>query len=223
MAAVLDNVLTLLARPFAPGEAVIVKPSNIVSSVAAAMLTLRPDARAVLLYAPLRTYLGSIARKGMDGRIWVRTLLNGLLDDGLVDFGFSARDYLGLTDLQVAAVGWLAQQRLFDRLVAQFGPARIATIDSATLTDHPAATMRALATLFGLPLEAATLEDILAGPAFTSHSKLKTAFTPADRAQELIDGTGPHAPEIEMVAHWAEVVAETMHVPLTLPAPLLPR
>jgi hypothetical protein len=223
MATVLDDVLTLLARPFEPGEAVIVKPSNIVNSLAAAILALRPNARAILLHAPLRTYLGSIARKGMDGRLWVRVLLQGLLDDKLVDFGFSPRDYLGLTDLQVAAIGWLAQQRLFGRLVAQFGPTRVATIDSAMVTAEPAATMRELAKLFGLPLEAPALEEILSGPAFTRHSKHETSFAPEDRAQELADGNRLHAREIEMVAHWAEVVAETMQVPMTLPAPLLSR
>ncbi|WP_082472526.1 hypothetical protein [Sphingomonas sp. Leaf357] len=223
MATVLDDVLALLARPFAPGEAVIVKPSNIVNCLAAAILTLRPNARAVLLHAPLRTYLGSIARKGMDGRLWVRTLLQGLMDDKLVDFGFTPRDYLGLTDMQAAAVGWLAQQGLFARLIEQFGPKRVATIDSAAVTGDPSATMRALATLFGLPLEVATLDEILAGPAFTRHSKLETAFTAGDRAQEVADGNRLHAPEIEMVAHWAEVVAETMNVPVVLPAPLLSR
>jgi hypothetical protein len=86
MAEVLDDVLTLLARPFVAGEAVVVKPSNIVNGLAPAILTLRPGARALLLHAPLRTYLGSVAKKGLEGRLWVRTLMLGLLDDKLIDW-----------------------------------------------------------------------------------------------------------------------------------------
>ena len=221
MAAVLADVLALLARPFAAGEAVVVKPSNIVNGLAAAMLTLRPDSRALLLRAPLRTYLASVAKKGMDGRLWVRTLLLGLLDDGLVDLGFSTRDHLGHSDLQVAAVGWLAQQALFAGLVARFGTARVRTLDSETLMREPAIAMARLAALFGLPLDEAGLAEIVGGPAFTRHSKLDTDFAAEERAAEHRDAASIHADEIAKVAIWAEAVAKAAGVALEPPAPLI--
>ena len=220
MASVLNDVLTLLARPFTPGESIIVKPSNAINALAAPILALRPEARAVLLYAPLRTYLGSVAKKGIDGRLWVRVLLLGLLDDKLVDLGFAPRDYLGLTDLQVAAVGWLAQQALFARLVGQFGTDRVRTLDSEQLTADPAGTMRRLATLFGLPLDDATLDAIVAGPAFTRHSKLEADFGVADRAEEHRDAADTHADEIEKVLVWAQAVAASAGVTIAPPGPL---
>jgi hypothetical protein len=221
MASVLDDVLTLLARPFSSGEAVVVKPSNIANGIAAPLLALRPNACALLLYAPLRTYLASIAKKGLEGRLWVRTLLLGLLDDKLVDLGFNPRDYLGQSDLQVAAVGWLAQQALFARIVEQFGPSRVRTLSSAALMRDPAAAMSRLSSHFRLPLEAAALDEIVAGPAFTRHSKSDTAFAAADRAAEHRAAEQVHADEIDKVARWAEVVAQTAGVELTLPAPLM--
>src|SRR3546814_10334640 len=51
------GALAMLARSFAPDEAVIVKPSNIFNPLARGALTLRPEARAILLYAPLRAFL----------------------------------------------------------------------------------------------------------------------------------------------------------------------
>lgn len=220
MASVLNDVLTLLARPFAENEAVIVKPSNAINALAAPILALRPDSHAVLLYAPLRTYLGSVAKKGMDGRLWVRVLLLGLLDDNLVDLGFAPRDYLGLTDLQVAAVGWLAQQALFARLVAQFGADRVRTLDSEQLTGDPAGTMRRLAMLFGLPVDNATLDAIVTGPAFTRHSKLDADFGIADRAGEHRVAADTHAEEIDKVMIWTEAVAAAAGVTTNPPAPL---
>ncbi|MGQ0661506.1 MAG: hypothetical protein ACT4N3_11640, partial [Sphingosinicella sp.] len=99
IAEVLDGSLTLLARPFAPGEAVVIKPSNLVNAFAPAMLAMRPAARALLLYAPLRLYLGSIAKKGMWGRLWVRELFVKMARDGMLDYGFSPVEILGQTDL----------------------------------------------------------------------------------------------------------------------------
>ncbi len=217
IAAVLDGVLTLLARPFAPGEAVVIKPSNVVNAMAPLMLQLRPQARALLLHAPLRVFLGSVARKGMDGRIWVRELLLKQLRQGLHVFGFAGEDYLGQTDLQVAAMGWLAQHALFARLAAQFGP-QVATLDSETLMARPDKAMAALCRLFGVPLD---VPAVVKGPIFSSHSKFGQAFTAEDRAAERA-AEAAHADEIEKVAVWAEAVAKAAGVPLHLPRPLLP-
>ena len=221
MAEVLDDALTLLARPFAPGEAVVVKPSTIVNSLAFAMLTLRPEARAILLYAPLPTFLGSIAKKGIDGRLWVRTLLTGMLDDNLIDLGFAPRDYLGHTDLQAAAICWLAHQKLFAALVDRFGESRVRTLDSATLMDDPAAAIQSMATLFGRPLDNAAIGEIIAGPAFRTHSKSGNAFDSADRAIEHRDAAEIHADEIGKVIAWTKAVAENAGVSLTPPGALL--
>ncbi len=221
MASVLDDSLALLTRPFAPDEAVIIKPSTAVNGLAPAMLALRPEARAILLYAPLRTFLGSIAKKGIDGRLWIRTLLTGMLDDKLIDLGFTPRDHLGHTDLQVAAVTWLAHQKLFAALVHQFGAARIRTLDSATLMQDPHTAISAIATLFGRPLTRAAIDEIAAGPAFRTHSKSGNAFDSNDRAAEHRDAAEIHADEIDKVARWTEVVAAGAGVALTPPAALL--
>jgi len=221
MASVLNDTLTLLSRPFAPGEAVIVKPSTAVNGLAPAMMALRPDARAILLYAPLPTYLASIAKKGLDGRLWVRTLLTGMLDDGLIDLGFSTRDHLGQSDLQVAAVGWLAHQKLFAQIVERFGAARVRTLDSVTLMADPHAALSAMATLFGLPPDAAVIDAIAKGPAFATHSKSGTAFDAGNRAAEHRDAAAIHGDEIEKVARWAEAVAAGAGLSAKPPAPLL--
>jgi hypothetical protein len=220
VARVLDDALALLARPFEPGEAVIVKPSNLANAMAPAMLAMRPAAKALLLHAPLRDYLNSIARKGMDGRLWVRDLLVKLLKDRLIDLGFAAEDYLRHTDLQTAAVGWLAQHALFARLAAAH-PTRVRTLASDAVTARPRDIVAALAELYDLPLDAPAIDAIIAGPAFTRHSKHGTAFGGAERIAEQRDAAAVHGDEIEKVAVWAEAVAAGAGVPLTLPAPLL--
>lgn len=220
VAEALDSAMKLLGRPFVAGESVVVKPSNVVNGFAPAMMAMRPQARALLLHAPLPVYLGSVARKGMWGRLWVRELFSKLASDGLVDFGFSAEEYLRQTDLQIAAIGWLAQHRLFAALCRQH-PGRVRTLDSETLVARPAAAMLALSRLFGLDLDEAGAERAAAGDAFTRHSKGGESFGREQREAEQRDGAAVHAEEIGKVAIWAEAVANSADVPLTLPDPLL--
>ena len=216
IASVLDGSLRLLERPFAPGEAVVIKPSNVVNAMAPLILQLRPQARALLLHAPLRVFLGSVARKGMDGRLWVRDLLVKQLKQGLHGFGFSGEDYLGQTDLQVAAMGWLAQQALFARMASQFG-AQVRCLDSEELLAAPEPAIAALARLFDVPLDT---RAIVAGPIFSHHSKDGQAFTADDRTAERAAEAGHHD-EIEKVAIWTEAVAKAAGVPMRLPQPLI--
>lgn len=221
VAMVLDHALRLLERPFAPGETVVVKPSNVVNALAPAMLAMRPGARALLLYAPLPLFLASIANKGMWGRLWVRELLAKQLKDGMVDLGFSAEDYLRQTDLQVAAVGWLAQHALFGRLAERFGADRVRTLDSERLMAEPCAAMTRLIAHFCLRWPEDVIQDVVAGPAFTKHSKLDASYDAEARRREQASARAAHAEEVEMVARWAEEVARGAGVPMRLGAPLL--
>jgi len=213
--------LRLLARPFTPGEAVVIKPSNVVNALIPAIMAMRPDARALLLHAPLDAYLASIARKGMWGRLWVRDLFQKLLREGMVEpLGIAPSDYLGLTDIQVAAVGWLAQQHQFQMLCGQLG-ARVATLDSETLVAHPGRSLSALARLFGLTLGDGAVAAITSGPIFARNAKDGADFTPGQRADEARLGIAMHADEVQKVEQWAGIVAGNAGIAMRLPSPLI--
>ena len=216
---VLDSSLRLLARPFASGEASVVKPSNVINALAPAMLAMRPNAGCILLYAPLRVYLGSIASKGMWGRLWVRNLLVKQLKDGLVDLGFQPEDHLQQTDLQVAAVGWLAQHHLFARLAERYSE-RVRTLESETLLSRPQEALAALDRLYGLSRSNAARERIVA-QVFRRHSKSGGNFGANERAADQRAAAEIHGDEIGKVVAWAEAVAANAGVPLDLPSPLL--
>lgn len=220
--AVLRTSLHLLSRPLGDGEASVIKPSNIANPLAKAMLELSPDAKALLLYAPIESYLQSIVKKGMWGRRWVREVLVATMADGSLINGFEDQNLLELTDLQVAAVGWLSQHALFMRLVQEFGSERIRTLDSATLLADQRSSMSALTQHFGLELSPDELEALMSGPAFTTHSKQSTErFDAGDRAKEQADMATIHAEEIGMVAAWTQAVAQSQGIELNLTARLI--
>ena len=219
LAEVLDSALHLLARPFRDGEVSVVKPSNVVNALAPAMLAMRPTAACVLLHAPLRVYLGSIAGKSLWGRLWVRDLLTKLLRDGMIDLGFETEDYFLQTDLQVAAVGWLAQHQHFARLAQQY-PGRVRTLESETLLERPEEALAAIDTLFGLSTEAGARAQI-ADKVFTRHAKFGGSFSREDRVAGQRAAADVHGDEIDKVIAWAEAVAANAGVAFDLPAPLL--
>lgn len=217
-----DLALRLLARPFAHGECVVVKPSNLLNPLAELLLALAPEAKALFLYAPLETFLVSVVRKGLPCRLWVRELLEGYLRAGIVaPLGITPEDAFRQSDLQVAATGWLAQHRLFAVLAGKIGPARLRTLTSEQLTGDPARVITAAAALYGLLLDPAAVERIAAGPAFTRHSKSGAAFTPDQRRDEYAAARSAHADEIDMVLAWAERVAQHAGIAMDAPAPLL--
>ncbi|KUR72243.1 hypothetical protein AQZ52_02875 [Novosphingobium fuchskuhlense] len=217
-----DLALRLLARPFAQGEGVVIKPSNLLNPFAELLLALAPEARALFLYAPLKTFLVSVVRKGLPCRLWVRELLEGYLKAGIVaPLGITPEDVFRQTDLQVAATGWLAQHRLFALLAAKVGPERLRTLTSEQLTSDPARAIAASAGHYGLALEPSTVARIAAGPAFTRHSKSGEAFTPTQRRAEYAAAHAAHAEEINLVHRWALDVAEQAGIAMDAPNPLL--
>jgi len=217
VAAALDAALLLLARPLGPGETNVVKPSNLVNPLIPLFTAMRSDLKALMLHAPLETFLGSIARKEIEGRAWVRDLMWKLINLGQAErFGFSTEELYRQTDLQVGALGWLAQQALFAQAAEQHQGFR--TLSSETLIARPVETLAALASLFALELDA---EQAAAGPAFRTHSKDRSAFSAEQRAEEQSRGKALHAREIAMVVEWTEQVAGHARLPMTLPRPLL--
>ena len=222
IAEVLDQSLNWLSKPLSEGESVIIKPSNIVNSLAVPILAMRPEARALLIHAPMKTYLRSIAKKNLDGRLWVRTLLIGQIKDQMIaSFGMTQEEILQLSDLQVAALTWLAQQEQFALIIERVGSERIKSLNSEAFLDNQKQSMRNLFDLFQLDIDDEKLDEVLKGPAFTRHSKLDRAFDVASREQEHTDAAQVHADEIEKVAEWADVVAKHMNLSMTLDSSLI--
>ena len=221
LAAVLDKSLELLARPMGDDRAVIVKPSNICTPLAIPSLKLRPESKALLLYAPLESYLQSIAKKEMWGRIWVRDVLIGTLKDGYAVGGFSPEELLQLTDLQVAAIGWLSQHAAFARIIEAIGSDRVATLDSDSFLANRRTTLEALNWFFALEMSEEKIAEIRQGSAFNSHSKLDQAkrgavFDADARKAEQSQVAALHGSEITMVSQWAKAVAASQKIELDI-------
>jgi hypothetical protein len=217
VAAALDAALLMLARPLGAGEVIVIKPSNLLNPLIPLITAMRPHLRALLLHAPLDVFLASVARKEIEGRAWVRELMWKMILLGQAErFGFTDEDLYRQTDLQVAAVGWLAQQALFAEATQRHPGFR--TLDSETLIERPVESLNALGRLFELDFDP---DEVVAGPAFTTHSKDRSDYSSEQREQDRDRGKSLHAREIGIVLEWAERLAEHAGIPMRLPARMI--
>lgn len=210
-----ELILRLLERPLAPGETVIVKPTNFANRLVDVMLASRPQARAILLYSDVETFLRSLLKRGMWGRITGRKLFNQLSAWSPLRFGYDPAELFEQTDVQIAALAWLMQIHHFDSIARAFGPDRVMVLDSADLLAEPAAALHRAQSLFGLNLDKDQVAKIAAGPVFSKHSKFTDRdYDSAVRERDHQAVTDAHAEELAMVVQWIGAVAAQLGAPL---------
>lgn len=211
----LELALRLLARPLGPAESVIIKPSSFANMLVEAMMTVRLRSRCLLLYSDLRTFLASVVKRGLLGRMNARKLYQNLVAWTSLDFGFSPTETFGQTDLQIAALSWLMQIAHFDELAARLGPERVIVLDAADLLQKPGVELERVQSFFGLGLDARQLTAVLNGPAFAKHSKFSDVdYDSETRERDHDELMKVHGQELEMVIQWLEAVAAHVGAPL---------
>lgn len=203
--AVLNDTIRLLARPFQNGEAMVVKPSNLINELGNDILGAAGDARAIFMEAPIDEFVASIATKGLEGRIWVRTLLMRQLKGQMINLGFTTEDLFMQTDLQVAAVTWLVQHQLFRKLSAKF-TGRILWLRSDTLLDDPHRAMTTVADHFRLEIQPDVLASIVE-TIFSRNAKDSSSYGAAQRRLGFDRAMATYGEEVSKVVTWAGAVA----------------
>lgn len=218
VAAAMDVALALLDRPLTDGERVVVKPSNLMNPLLPLQLKLRPESRLLFLHAPLRDFLGSIARKEIEGRAWVRELMWKYINLGMARrFGFTDEELYRHSDLQVAALTWLAQYGLMQELAAAY-PHAVRAVTSDELTGRTDDVAAAMVRHFDLDVDAAAISS---SDAFGRHSKSGDRFDAGNRDEERALGLQRHGREIDMVMQWADQLSAHAGITPAFPYPLI--
>ena len=203
----LELALRLLERPLAPGEAVVSKQSNFANRLVEPILLARGSSHAVLLYSDLETYLISLLKRGMWGRILGRKLFANLASWSTLELGFGADEVMELTDMQAASLAWLMHIHHFRAMANAFGP-RVMLLDSSEMFAAPAATLHRVMTFFGLDLTEQDAAAIADGPIFAKHSKFSDRdYSVEERRRDTELVGNANAEEISMVVKWIEAFA----------------
>jgi hypothetical protein len=173
----------LLARGFAPGEVVTIKPSPAANPLArlAATSTSGPM---LFLFSDCRSFVISIFKLGEAGRKYVRRLFLILLRDGHAQQNWPAARTLSLSDLELAAVLWHMQIAEFARARSRIPNGRAAALDCDALLAAPAEALCEVDRFFGLGLGRDRLQNVAVGPLFHRNAKTPGQTFDADRRRE---------------------------------------
>lgn len=213
----LSITIDLLSRPFTKGEAQIVKPSITVNHIIPQILHARQDAKAILLFSSLDTFLRAIARRGVEGRIFARQLFRQFAPINPLESGFSEADALLQADLQVAAQAWLMQASFMEQLAKRFGRNRLRVLNCESILNDGAGTLLQVGAFFDLNISAAAADAIASGPIFREHAKeFGRAFDAAAQRRQYDDTGHAHREELMMAKDWARALAIRSGAPLVL-------
>lgn len=209
-----DIILGLLHRRRAPGEAILIKPTNLALPLAAEVIA--RGAPALFLYGSLREFLMSILKKGEEGRAFGRKMFNIFAMDATPLGAIEPRQAMSLTDLQTAALVWRHQ---IEEMIGLLGAApAAASLDYGRFIADPAPALRAAAAALKLDLGAGALDAIASGPVFKTDAKFAaTPFTAQTRKAANDDLESRHGPELSLIASWAEKLRLSRDLRLPLP------
>jgi hypothetical protein len=218
----LGLTLDLLSRPLSPGEVQIVKPSNVTNHLLPEIMRLRPDARVVILHSELRSFLEATAQRGVEGRLLARQIFQGYAATMPLEVSFSVEEQLLLTDLQIAAYGWLMQTTFLASIARYYGHKRVRTLNCHSMLANPSATLASLGDFFELTVSPEQWSQVVASPVFKHHAKKpKVAFDADAHHAQHAAARATHGAEIDAVEKWARQLAQQSSAVLALGDTLL--
>lgn len=220
----LGPALNALARPMEAGEAVTIKPTNLVNNLIAETMACSPQSQHLFMTSDLRAFLVSIAKKGEAGRAFARQVFTILAMDGHPIAETEHRQLMQLSDLQIAALVWHMQVSVFQDAMARAKPGQIAWLDGDDFVRRPKQALRAVDDFFGLGLGQAFTDATATGPLLTRDAKDQSRNYGASlRAQEARKTAQSLGRELDSIIDWSYSLFPNAPRDGRLPHALLPQ
>ena len=199
----------------------IIKLSNYPNVLIPELLQAQPDAKGIIVTNDLRSFLKAVVRKGLMGRQWGRQVC-------LIARGYAGNlDHLtlealaGLTDLQLAGLGWLLTQNWFDEHLNGTYSDRLRTVHSDTFNQNRAQTIKAAARHFDLAIAPPDIAAIVEGPVFTSHAKVGGNYAAKEALDNKRSQSAVNDEEMAAVEKWIAQLADASKLTVPVPETLL--
>jgi hypothetical protein len=200
----LTQLLGWLGRGFAPGQRAMVKASSVITAIADDLTG--ADGRALFLYVPLPRYIETIVAGEASisetlaqapGRIARLAAL-------LPDFPYALWQLPPITRV---AMSWLCEMATAQRTLSRADP-RYLWVDFEQFLADPAASLAAHCEHFGLTVDRARIDTVLAGPVMRQYSKApEHGYSPELRRELQAQAAAEHAPAIGEAIAWVEALA----------------
>ncbi len=198
----IETTVHLLARPWHPGGAVVIKPTHVALNVAALLMTAAPHSRAVILTSSLDDFMISNLNKLPDTQAKIPELVKRALDAS----GFSARlsaEAMQPPDLICASgLQWAAQRELMWNILDEVGPSRVRALDATSLLADIGPTATACGEWLELPIPRATLAAHATAAATRNAKAITMPFSPSQRMREAEVVAGEHRAKLAGATAW---------------------
>ena len=200
----LDLGLRILNKPFEGSEKVLIKPPNITNNLMSDIMSGDMEAKAVLLFIPLKGFLVSILKKKEPGRAFARKFYMKFgLDQFFKDSELFKTPFL-LTDLQVVAFLWILQIQLFQNLVQTVPERRLLVVNCERFIETPADSLIQIARFFGYPLDQKHFENVVDSPVFNTDSKSPgREFSNSQHEKETESITSVNKETLDAIIKWS--------------------
>jgi hypothetical protein len=121
-----------------------------------------------------------------------------------------------MSDLQVAALGWLLMQNWFETVQSNIGASRVAVLHSSHFDQNRAATLASSGAHLGLGLEERDISAILDGPVFATDAKTGADYAAKEARDIERSRSSVTEDEIREVRAWISELARVsgLSVPL---------
>ncbi len=182
-------------------EATIVKPTNAANRIIPQLMA-ADSAKAIIIHSDLDSFVTSIARKGEEGRNFVRRLYNiFMMDDGFAQ-QLQPRDVFTLTDLQIAGFVWAIQCAQIQAAINEY-PNKYKVIHCDAFLKHPKRTLIEINQFFELGLEEHLLATRAQSDLFQKNSKFpERGFDATMRGDDKKEATEVFASSLAYVRDW---------------------
>ncbi len=182
-------------------ETTIVKPTNAANRIIPQLMA-DDSAKAIIIHSDLDSFVASIARKGEEGRSFVRRLYNiFMMDDGFAQ-QLQPRDVFTLTDLQIAGFVWAIQCAQIQAAINE-NPNKYKVIHCDVFLEHPERTLVHINQFFELGLEHPLLAERAQSDLFFKNSKFpEQGFDATMRGDDKKEATEVFASSLAYVHDW---------------------
>ena len=198
-------VTAMLSKRYRPDAPTLVKANVPVNFLLPKLAAIDADARAILLYLPLRDYLIAILRTDSH-RLWLRNVMRYLA----VHVG----NVSALSDAERAAALWLAQVNAFAAALSVLPNAR--TLNAEVFFAQPEPVLNAAATHLGVPIPPAEISATVAGRLFSTNAKNPTvAFDSSQRTTQRRELEHAIAAEFDAAEEWVAQHSQAPEAALT--------
>ena len=125
----LPRYLALVSRPWVDGGRVLVKPANQANGLLEPVLSALPQARAVLLYSGLRSFMVSCFKKLPDSEQRIRWMAQALLRDTQLSRRLGIGPGGAFNLVESCALAWYAQMERYAQALEADADDRLRTLD----------------------------------------------------------------------------------------------